>query len=467
MWSRRPILFSGRSPYRRLWCQPSPGHRDASAKARILSFLCSHQGPAFQIENHQRCEWQVGKPAGLCYTESMGDARATVVLKQGREKPVRNRHPWVFSGAVHRYDGEAEDGDVVRVRDYHGAYLATGYLNRRSQIVVRLLTWDPDQAVNADFWRARLDRAVAGRNGLEADAETDAYRLVHGEADGLPGLVVDRYGEWLVVQCLTLGIAGFRDELVELLAQRLNPTGIYARDDASVRRKEGLPLQSGTLQGPEPPELLRILEHGCSFLVDIKRGHKTGFYLDQRENRWRVAAHCSGARVLNAFSYTGGFGVYAGCSGARSVTNIDTSIAALELAERNVALNGCEPQEMIAGDAFQVVRGYREEGLSFDVVILDPPKFATAQSNVLEATRGYKDVNMLAMQLLRRGGLLATFSCSGLVSTDLFQKVLFGASVDAGRDVQILQHLSQGPDHPVMLTFPESAYLKGFLCRVW
>jgi 23S rRNA (cytosine1962-C5)-methyltransferase len=397
----------------------------------------------------------------------MNGPKATVVLKKGREKPVRNRHPWIFSGAVHRIDGEAEDGGLVRVCDHTGEFLATGTVNRRSQIVVRLLTWDPDEEVNAGFWRRRLQRAVAARKGLENDPETDAYRLVYAEADGLPGLVVDRYGEWLVIQCLTLGMASLRDDLVELLAELLEPAGIYARDDALVRGKEGLRLETGPLRGEEPPDLVQIVEQGHQFFVDIKRGQKTGFYLDQRVNRRRVAACCTGARVLNAFSYTGGFGVYAGHNGARSVVNIDTSVEALELAERNVALNGCVAQELVAGDVFQVLRHYREQQVDFDVAVLDPPKFATAQANVMGATRGYKDANLLAMQLLRRGGLLATFSCSGLVSADLFQKVLFGASVDAGRDVQILEHLSQGPDHPVLLTFPESAYLKGFLCRVW
>ncbi len=397
----------------------------------------------------------------------MSGQHATVVLKRDREKPVRNRHPWIFSGAIDSIDGEVQDGDLVRVHDSHGTYLATGYINRRSQIVVRLLTWDPSEPVDTRFWRRRLERAVAGRQSLEADPETDAYRLVYAEADGLPGLVVDRYGDWLVVQCLTLGMAVRRDELVDLLAERFDPAGFYARDDADVRRREGLQLGTGVLRGAEPPDLVQVIEHGTRFLVDIKRGQKTGFYLDQKENRRRVAACCSGARVLNAFSYTAAFGVYAGRSSAQSVVNIDTSFEALELAEQNVALNGCDPQEMVHGDVFQVLRSYRDQGQEFDVVIVDPPKFATSQATVMDATRGYKDVNLLAMQLLRPGGLLATFSCSGLVSADLHQKVVFGAAVDAGRDVQILERMSQGPDHPVLLTFPESAYLKGLLCRVW
>jgi 23S rRNA (cytosine1962-C5)-methyltransferase len=398
-----------------------------------------------------------------------------VVLKRGRDKPVRNRHPWIFSGAIHRIEGEVQNGDLVRVVDGHGEYLATGYLNRRSQIVVRLLTWDADESVEVDFWRRRLEKAIAGRAPLSEDPATNAYRLVHAEADGLPGLVVDRYADWLVIQCLTMGIARRRDEIVALLADPSNfsaqklpaPAGIYARDDADVRRKEGLPLESGPLRGAEPPNLVEIVEHGRRFLVDLKWGHKTGFYLDQRENRHRTGAYCSGADVLNAFAYTGGFGVYASQAGAQSVVNVETSAEALALAKENLALNGCAPQEMVMGDVFQVLRGYRDEGRTFDVVVLDPPKFATSRAQLMDASRGYKDVNLLALKLLRPGGCLVTFSCSGLVSADLFQKIVFGASVDAARDVQILEQMTQGPDHPVLLTFPESAYLKGLVCRVW
>ncbi len=410
---------------------------------------------------------QLGKGERLCYTLVMDRKAGTVVLKRNREKPVHNRHPWIFSGAIARLEGQIEDGDLVRVLSSQGKFLATGYINRRSQITVRLLTWEAAEAVDTDFWRRRLARAIAGRSALATDATTTAYRLVYAEADGLPGLVVDRYGDWLVVQCLTLGMARHQDEIVALLAEMLSPRGIYARDDAEVRRKEGLPVETGVLWGAEPPARIEIAEHGRRFLVDVRQGHKTGFYLDQRENRRRLAAYSAGADVLNAFAYSGGFGVYAGVAGARSVINVDSSFEALTLAEENLALNDCRPQELIAGDVFQVLRDYRDGGRSFDLVILDPPKFASSQSQVMAASRGYKDINLLAMQLLRPGGHLATFSCSGLVSADLFQKIVFGASVDAGRDVQILEWLAQGADHPVLLTFPESAYLKGLLCRVW
>ena len=392
----------------------------------------------------------------------------TVILKPGREKPVLNRHPWVFSGAIRRIEGDVEDGDLVRVADSRSQYLATGYLNRRSQIVVRLLTWHPEEEIDDSFWRRRLARAVEGRVRLAEFPATNAYRLVHAEADGLPGLIVDRYGDWLVVQCLTLGMARRRDQIVSILASSADaPRGIYARDDADVRRKEGLALETGLLWGEEPPDLLEIVEDGHRFLVDVRAGHKTGFYLDQRDNRRKTSTLCGSAEVLDVFAYTGGFAVYAGQAGAHSVVNLDTSVEALTLAEKNLALNGCKPQELIAGDAFQILRDYRDQGRGFDVVILDPPKFAASRAQVVGASRGYKDINLLALQLLRPGGYLVTFSCSGLVSADLFQKIVFGASVDAGRDVQVLERLAQGSDHPVLLTFPESAYLKGLICRVW
>ena len=408
-----------------------------------------------------------------------------VTLKPGREKSVRNRHPWLFSGAIERIERSAQDGAVVEVLAADGAWLARGYLNRRSQIQVRLLTWSQDEAIDESFWRRRLQRAIAGRAALAADPHTNAYRLVHAESDGLPGLIVDRYGDWLAVQCLTLGIERVKPLLVELLAELCQPQGIVERSDVDVRGKEGLAPAAGLLWGRLPPALaaagapadsrdaapglVEIVEHGQRFLVDLLGGQKTGFYLDQRENRRRVAAYCAGGRVLNAFAYTGGFGVYALAAGAQHIVNLDSSLEALELGERNLARNGFDPDgqaEGVAGDVFQVLRAWRAAGERFDVVILDPPKFAHSQAQVERAARAYKDINLLAMQLLRPGGALASFSCSGLVSADLFQKIVFGAALDAGREAQIVERLSQGPDHPVLLSFPEGEYLKGLICRV-
>jgi len=392
-----------------------------------------------------------------------------VVLKRGREKPVLNRHPWIFSGAIQRIKGEVADGEVVAVADHQGHFLARGYLNRRSQITVRLLTWDESEVIEGDFWRRRLERALASRQALADDPSTNAYRLVNAESDLLPGLVLDRYGDYLAAQFLTLGIERWKAELVGLMADLLKPRGIYERSDVEVRKKEGLAQVSGLLYGGEPPDLVEVTENGHRFLVDIKTGHKTGFYLDQRENRQKLTRYCPGKEVLNCFSYTGAFSVYAAAAGAGRIANVESSAEALGLARRNVALNGFADRgdEYVEGDVFQVLRGYRDQGRSFDLIILDPPKFAYSQHQVESACRGYKDINLLAMQIIAPGGILFTFSCSGLVSPDLFQKVLFGASVDANRDVQIIERLSQASDHPILLTFPESEYLKGLVCRVF
>ena len=420
---------------------------------------------------------------------------STLLLKEGRDKPVHNRHPWIFSGAIDRLNGDAQPGDLVTVADHRGAPLATAYYNPKSQIQARILSWDPAEPVDHDFWLRRLRRAVEARAMLglggirnyelgitneEGDDPspatrhsplTTAYRLVNAEADGLPGLVVDRYGDHLVMQCLTLGIDRRKGMLANRLVELLQPAGILERSDADVRGKEGLKQVVEMRHGQAPPPEMTIYENGHAFLVDVWRGHKTGFYLDQRDNRAAAAqsALLAGKEVLNVFAYTGAFGVYAAAAGAGRIVQVDSSHPALEVAERNMALNhfARPDDELIAGDAFEVLRYFREEGQQFDAVVLDPPKFAYSQGQIDRACRGYKDLNWLALRLLRPGGLLVTFSCSGLVSAHLFQKVVFGAAVDAGRDVQILRHLGQSADHPVLLSFPESAYLKGLLCRVW
>jgi len=407
---------------------------------------------------------------------TIGSANGAVVLKRNRARPVLQHHPWVFSGAIERTEGKVADGDVVEVRDAGRNWLARGYLNRRSQIAVRLLTWRQDEPVDRAFWQRRLEQAVVSRQSLADDPTTTAYRLVHAESDYLPGLVVDRYDDWLVVQFLTLGVERHRDEVVTALVDLLAPRGIYERSNVEARTKEGLEKQTGSLWGEEPPELVEVMENGHRFLVDVRQGHKTGFYLDQRENRARMPAFCEGAEVLDVFAYTGGFGVCAAAggpsallrAGAVRVTLVESSAPALGLARRNFALNGFERHgvEYVEGDVFSVLRGYRAQGRRFDVVVLDPPKFARSEREVKRAARAYKDVNLLALQLLRPGGILFTFSCSGAVSTDLFQKIVFGAAVDAEREAQIIGHLAQGADHPVALTFPEGAYLKGLIVRV-
>lgn len=402
----------------------------------------------------------------------------TIIIRSDRSRMFQNRHPWVFSGAVKSVEGSPADGDIVTLRNEEGTFLARGYWNSHSQINVHVLTWDEGQAIDEEFWRKLIQRAIAARvveNEQHRTGVPNAYRLVNAENDGLPGLVVDRYGDTLILQALTLGIDRRKQLMAKLLMELLSPLGIYERSDADVRSKEGLPANVGLLAGRKPPELIEIDENGRRFLVDVYNGHKTGFYLDQRENRaalgnlLRFDPQNSTRTVLNCFSYTGGFTVYALDGMAQRVISVDSSADALALARRNVALNGfaVDERDYVMGDVFNVLREYRTANQQFDVIILDPPKFAQNQKQVDNALRGYKDINLLAFQLLRPGGMLMTFSCSGLVDADLFQKVVFGALVDAKRESQIVARLTAGPDHPVSLTFPEGMYLKGLLCRVW
>lgn len=396
---------------------------------------------------------------------------ASLFLHPDRYKPVRNRHPWVFSGAIQNITGRPAPGDLVVVRTRGGEYLATAYYNPASQIRGRILTWDEGEAIDEAFWRGRIERALALRHNLGLADHTTAYRLIYAEADGLPGLIVDRYGDYLVMQCLTQGIERRKALLATWLAERLRPAGILERSEAEVRRKEGLGPAGGVLWGEPPPESLNLHTRDLQLMVNVWSGHKTGAYLDQRENwallsaPWLVADR----DVLNVFAYTGGFGVAAGRGGASQVTQVDSSAALLAQAEANMRLNGLDRRQdsYVVADAFELLRRYRDSGRQFDVIILDPPKFAHSQQDSHQAARGYKDLNWLAFRLLRPDGWLATFSCSGLVTADLFQKIVFSAAVDAGRHAQIVHPLTQSPDHPVSLTFPESAYLKGLLCRVW
>lgn len=396
----------------------------------------------------------------------------SLILRPKRSKPVRKRHPWVFSGAIAKVEGSPRPGDLVNILSDKKEWLAYAYYNPHSQIRGRILSWSESEAIDESFWARRLQQAIASRELLQFGTKTNAYRLVAAESDGLPGLIVDKYDDYLTMQCYTLGIDKRKGLLADVLARLVNPAGIIERSDVSMRQKEGLIEETGILWGKVPNDSVTILENGYQFVVDLLEGHKTGYYLDQRDNRALVGnpQFVAGKEVLNTFAYTGGFAVYSAGGGAKSIVNIDAIKVVLQRAEQNVALNGFTDRpddEYIAGDAFEILRDYRDEGRQFDVVILDPPKFAHRRKDIERACRGYKDINWLGMRLTRPGGILATFSCSGLISADLFQKVLFGAAVDAGRDVQIIHTLTQGADHPVLLTYPESAYLKGFICRVW
>ncbi len=402
----------------------------------------------------------------------------TVIIRAQREAAILRRHPWIFSGAIQTVRGDPEPGATVRVQSERGGFLAWGYWNPTSQIRVRLLSWDAGEVIDEYFWWRRIRRAVAARyedNLIYEGGTPTAYRLINAENDYLPGLIVDRYGDWIVLQALTLGIETRKTMLVRQLEEVLHPAGIYERSDAEVRDKEGLEPAVGLLTGREPPELIEIDEHGRRFLVDVRAGHKTGFYLDQRFNRrllgdlLRFDPDAPKKTVLDAFGYTGGFSVYALDGLARRVVTVDSSAEAIALARRNLALNGftVPDDDLVVADVFEYLRLCRDQARQFDLIILDPPKFAPTQAQVESAARGYKDINLLAFKLLRPGGLLLTFSCSGAVSADLFWKIVFGALVDSGREAQVLQTLGPGPDHPVALTFPEGAYLKGLLLRVY
>ncbi len=386
-----------------------------------------------------------------------------VVLKANRDRPLRQKHPWVFSGALDRIDSAIVDGDVVDVVTPQGEFLARGYLNRKSQIAVRVLAWNEQEAIDEDYWARHLGQAISWR----VMGDLEARRLVNAESDGLPGLVVDRYSEWLIMQALTLGIEKFKPIIARQLQAILQPRGIYERSDVDVREKEGLPQTSGALAGDEPPEWVEIDENGYRCAVDVKHGHKTGFYLDQRENRKKIQAYVANAHVLNLFSFSGGFAVSALKAGAESVVNVDSSADALQLAKENLRLNSLRVSDadFVEADVFSHLRQLRAAQRSFDVIIADPPKLAQSQSQIERAARAYKDLNLIALQLLKPGGYLITFSCSGLISPDLFQKIVFSAAVDAKRDAQIVERLSQASDHPVLLSFPEGEYLKGLVCR--
>jgi 23S rRNA (cytosine1962-C5)-methyltransferase len=399
---------------------------------------------------------------------------AVVKLKKGREKSLLNRHPWVFSGAVDSVEGPAgvgadglPPGEVVDVVDAAGNWLARGYYNGNSNIRVRVLEWDEQVEIDDSWWRNKLAAAVDRRTAFAADDRTNAYRLVHAEADTLPGLIVDRYGDFLAVQFLTAGVERVRPSIVDMLNELVKPVAVFDRSDADTRRREKLQPSTGLIAGRARDGPVEVLENGCRFFVDFSTGQKTGFYLDQRDNRDFAAKWARGRAVLDAFCYSGAFSVYAGRAGAASLTLVESSKTAIGLARQNLALNEVAGvAEFVQGDVFDVLRSCRDEERRFGMVILDPPKFARTRKQADQALRGYKDINLLAMDLLEPSGILVTFSCSGGVDTRQFTTAVSWAGLDAGRDVQILQRLGQPEDHPVLTSVPESEYLKGLICRL-
>lgn len=388
-----------------------------------------------------------------------------VFLKKDRESSLMRRHPWVFSGALERVEGSPGEGETVELVSHSGHWLARGAFSPHSQIRVRVWSWDENESIDSDFFRRRIADACRLRQVLSPGLDTDAYRLVYSESDGLPGLIVDHYAGFLVGQFLSAGAERWKKEITQTLAELIVPDGIYERSDTESRQKEGLRASRGLLFGEEPPVKLKVREGPFAFLVDVRRGHKTGFYTDQRENRRAVAKFSHARSVLNCFSYSGAFGIHAWAAGATHVTQVDASREALELARENAGLSSIpqEAFEYIEADVFRLLRTLGESGRTFDLVILDPPKFITSASQLARGARGYKDINMNAIKLLNPGGILATFSCSGYADPALFRKIVADAALDAGRQIKFVQQLHQGPDHPVAGEFPEALYLKGLV----
>jgi 23S rRNA (cytosine1962-C5)-methyltransferase len=388
-----------------------------------------------------------------------------LILKPGREKSLKRRHPWIFSGAVAMLEGAAQAGDTIEVRSHAGELLALAAYSPHSQIRARTWNWGVCD-IDTSFFTKLVEDAASARAALSIDRASDALRLVHAEADGLPGVVADRYGDTVVLQLLSAGAERWRDAIADALCALPGIARVWERSDADARELEGLKPRSGLLRGKPLPGAPVIVEHGLKFKVEIDAGHKTGFYLDQRDNRLLLRTLATGKDVLDCFSYTGGFAINAMHGGARSVMAIDSSELAVEMARANSQLNDIAGVQWVEGDVFQMLRRLRDQGRTFDLIVLDPPKFAPTAAHAEKAARAYKDINLFAFKMLRPGGFLATFSCSGGVSADLFQKIVAGAALDAGVDARIEAWLHAAPDHPVALNFPESEYLKGLLCRV-
>lgn len=392
----------------------------------------------------------------------------SVRLKKGKEKAVKQLHPWVYSGAIDRVEGNPENGDIVMVTDQNKNFLAYGFFNNKSRVAVRLLEWNLETEINESWWRKKIGTAVKYRANLYT-SDTNTYRLIFSEADFIPGLIVDQYADFLSVQILTSGVEQIKHIILDELQKLLSPKGIFDRSDASARAHEGMEASSGgILSGLGPPEFVSVKENGIIYQVNIANGQKSGFYCDQRDNRKLVASHSKGKKVLDCFSYSGGFSLNAFRAGASEVLSVDSSALAIDTLKRNIEINSFNhiPHRLIQSDVNKQLRIFREVGEKFDLIVLDPPKYAPSRSALTKASRAYKDLNRLAMLLLEKGGLLATFSCSGAVDISMFKQILAWAALDAGKEVQFIEQFAQPSDHPVRSSFPEGEYLKGLLCRV-
>ncbi len=391
-----------------------------------------------------------------------------VILKKGKEKAVLQRHPWLFSGAIERVKGKPADGDVVKLLSDKGDFMAYGFYNGQSRVALRLLEWNEATQINEDWLRKKVRLAVASRSNL-LTSETNTYRLIFSEADYLPGLIVDKYAGYLAIQVLTSGIERLMPVVIDELEKLLQPEGIFDKSDAASRAHEGLATNNVVLAGKYPPESVEVRENGVKYSINIAEGQKSGFYCDQRDNRHIVAQHAKGKKLLDCFSYTGGFTLNALKNGASSVLSVDSSALAIDTLHKHIHLNNLDATKHAAvqSDVNKQLRILREQGEKFDIVVLDPPKYAPSRSALDKASRAYKDLNRLGMLLLESGGLLATFSCSGAMDIATFKQVLAWAALDAGKEVQFIHQFCQPEDHPVRASFPEGEYLKGLLCRVF
>lgn len=391
-----------------------------------------------------------------------------VKLKKGKEKAVLQRHPWVFSGALEKINGTPANGDVVKVTSAKDEFLAYGYYNDQSRVAVRLLEWDEDKQIDETWYEQKINQAIASRAHLLQASDTNTCRLIFSEADFLPGLIVDKYADFLSVQILSTGIEQAKPIIIDKLCKALNPKGIFDRSDATARTHEGITAENGLLWGEAPAEFIEVKENGIVYHINIAEGQKSGFYCDQRDNRKLVANYTDGKTLLDCFSYSGGFTLNAFANGAIEVTSVDSSALAIETLNQNIALNKFDRKKHITiqSDVNKQLRIFKEDGKKFDIIVLDPPKYAPSRSALDRAARAYKDLNRLAMLLLEPGGLLATYSCSGAVDIDTFKQIIAWAALDAGKEVQIIKQFSQPEDHPVRISFPEGEYLKGLLLRV-
>ncbi|SEK87237.1 SAM-dependent methyltransferase /23S rRNA m(5)C-1962 methyltransferase [Colwellia chukchiensis] len=393
---------------------------------------------------------------------------ARIYLKVAREKSLRRKHPWIFSQAINKIKGKPLLGETVDIFDSKGNWLAKGAYSPESQISIRVWSYDVDENIDHDFFRKKLLSAQQRRDWFIAQGKLTGYRLIAGESDGLPGITIDKYDNFIVCQLLSAGADFHRYTLVNCLKELYPNCHIYERSDVDVRKKEGLTPVTGWLTEPQASTECIIEEHGIKIHVDVAQGHKTGFYLDQRDSRLAAGKYANNKSVLNCFSYTGTFALHCAANGAKEVINVDVSDTALALAKQNVELNQLTDKniEFIKADVFKLLRQYRDEKRTFDMIILDPPKFVESKAQLTGACRGYKDINMLAMQLLKPNGTLLTFSCSGLMESNLFQKVVADAALDAQRNVYFVDRLHQAADHPVASYYPEGYYLKGLVCQV-